>query len=139
MAKPQLKLRYRFMFFILTCLAILVADMTIALINKYILSYKGTVGKHYITLIGMAAVLVIFYIFVKNINRISEIFVNKFVQLTRVFLGREIGLYISAVAIFLIIFAGYYWIWFDRNLINEITAYYHSLKAGIISLIKNSI
>jgi hypothetical protein len=135
MAKNTLKLRFRILFFVLTCLAILIADLSIVLINKYVLSYKGEVGKHYITLIGMAAVLVIFYVFVTNITRLSEKFVNKFVHITRVYLGRQIGLYLSVSILFVFLFAGYYWAWFDMNLFNEIRDFFLSVLSGIRSLI----
>ena len=134
MGKITLKLKFRMIFFVLTCLAILAADLTIAFINKYILSYKGMIDKHYVTLMGMAAVLVIFYLFVKYINRISDWFVNKFVHITRVYLGREIGLYVSIIVLLLLTFAGYYWIWFDRNIFSEVQKILVSVPSHIKSL-----
>lgn len=120
MGKKMLKLRFRIIFYVFTFITILFADLTIALINKYILSYNGTVGKHYITLIGMTAVLIIFYLFVTTINKLSEKFVNKFVHVTRAYLGRQIGLYISVLILFILMYAGYYWTWFNGNFFNEI-------------------
>lgn len=139
MGKTAIKLRFRIIIFILTCLTILVADLTIAFINKYILSYKGTMGKHYVTLIGMTAVLVIFYLFMKYINKVSEKFVEKFVHITRVYLGRQIGLYISVTILLLCIFAGYYWTWFERNIFNEMWEFILSILSGIASLFKKLI
>ena len=129
--KNYLKLRFRIIFIVLTCLTILVADLTIALINKSILSYNGAVGKHYITLAGMTVVLVVFYFIVTNINKVSEKFVDKFVHITRVYLGRQIGLYISVSILFFFIYAGYYWTWFDRNLFHEIWSFILSIPQGI--------
>lgn len=134
MGQKLLKLRFRVIFVVLTCLTILIADLTIALINKYILSYKGSVGKHYITLAGMTVVLVIFYFIVTNINKVSEKFVDKFVHITRVYLGRQIGLYISVSILFFFIYAGYYWTWFDRNLFKEIWAFILSIPQGVRAL-----
>lgn len=120
MGTKLLKLKFRIIFFLLTCLALLTADLIIVLINKYILSYQGEIGKHYITIIGMAAVLAIFYLFVTNINKVSDYFVNKFVHITRVYLGRVIGLYIAISVLTIALYSGYYWAWFDRNLFSEI-------------------
>ncbi len=120
MGTRSLKLRFRIIFFVFTILTVLIADLTIALINKYILSYNGTIGKHYITVIGMILVVVILYLFVTSINKISEKFVDKFVHVTRVYLGRQIGLYISVSILFLFIYAGYDWTWFNGNLFYEI-------------------
>jgi hypothetical protein len=118
--KKMLKLRFRIIFYVFTFITILFADLTIALINKYILSYNGTVGKHYITVIGMTTVLIIFYLFVTTINKLSEKCVNKFVHVTRIYPGRQIVLYISVLILFILMYAGYYWTWFDGNFFNEI-------------------
>lgn len=134
MGKKLLKQRFKIMFYVFTFITILIADLTIALINKYILSYDGTTGKHYITLIGMTAVLLIFYLFVTSINKLSEKFVDKFVHVTRIYLGRQIGLYISVSILFLLIYAGYYWTWFNRNLFNEIWKILLGFISGIGSL-----
>lgn len=120
MRTKMLKLKFRIIFYILTCLAILVADLTIAFINKYVISYKGQIDKHLITIIGMAVVLIVFYILVTNINKFSEYFVNKFVHITRIYLGRVIGLYIAVAFLLFLIFTGYYWVWFDTSLYREI-------------------
>jgi len=120
MGQKLLKLKFRIIFFILTCLAILSADLIIVLINKYILSYKTEVGRHYITLLGMSGVLFIFYLFMKYISKVSDYFINKFIHITRVYLGRVIGLYIAVAVLFLLLYAGYYWAWFDRNFFSEI-------------------
>ena len=120
MGTRTLRLKFRIIFFILTCLAILGVDLAIVIINKYILSYRGQMGKHQITIAGIAGVLVIFYIFVSRFNRVSEWAVNKFVHVTRVYLGREIGLWISIAVLSLLLYAGYYWAWFDINFFDEI-------------------
>lgn len=136
MGKILLKLRFRILFFVLTCITIMMVDLIIVLINKKILSYKGTYGRHYITLIGMIAVLIIFYMFVKGINKVSEKFVDKFVHINRVFLGRQIGLYLSVSFLFLLIYAGYYWAWFDVNLFKEIWGFIQSVPSRAEALFK---
>ena len=120
MGAKTLKLKFRIIFFILTCLTILTADLTLVIMNKYILSYKGQVGHHYITLVGMTSVLVIFYILVSRFSKVSEFFVNKFVHITRVYIGRVIGLYLAIGILAVLLFSGYYWAWFDRNFFNEV-------------------
>lgn len=120
MGARTLKLKFRIIFFILTCLAILTVDLVIVLINKYILSYKGEVGRHYVTLLGIAGVLVVFYMFVSRFSKVSEWIINKFVHITRVYLGREIGLYLAIAVLSLFLYAGYYWAWFDINFFDEI-------------------
>ncbi len=137
MGLRTLKLRFRIIFAVFTILTILIADLTIVLINKYILSYNGVVGKHYITLIGMSIVVVIFYLLVANISKVSEKFVEKFVHITRVYLGRQIGLYISVSILFFFIYAGYYWAWFDRNLFKEIWEFILRVLFGIRSVFYN--
>ena len=139
MGQRTLKLRFRIIFFVLTVITLLIADLTIALINKYILSYNGTVGKHYITLIGMSVVLIILYLFIRSINKVSEKFVDKFVHITRVYLGRQIGLYISVSVLFLFIYAGYYWAWFNGNIFNEILEFLLSIPVKISSIFLNLI
>ncbi|HPS59115.1 MAG TPA: hypothetical protein PK514_13505 [Spirochaetota bacterium] len=120
MGARTLKLKFRIIFFILTCLTILTADLTLVIMNKYILSYKGRIGHHYITLVGMTSVLVIFYMLVSRFSKVSEFFVNKFVHITRVYLGRVIGLYLAIGILAVLLFSGYYWAWFDRNFFNEV-------------------
>ena len=134
MGTKSIKLRFRSIFFVFTILTMLIADLTIALINKYILSYNGTIGKHYITVIGMIIVVVILYLFVTSINKLSEKFVDKFVHVTRVYLGRQIGLYISVSILFLFIYAGYYWTWFNENFFKEIWELFLSIPYRVISL-----
>lgn len=123
MGTKTLKLKFRIIFFVLTCLAILTADLIITLINKFILSYKGEINRHYVTLMGMAVVLFIFYIFVTNITKVSEYFVNRFVHITRVYLGRVIGLYFAVAVLSALLYSGYYWAWFDRNFFMEIYSF----------------
>ena len=101
-------------------------DLAIVLINKYILSYSGRAGKHYITLFGMAAVLVIFYIFLSKFNRVSDYIVNRFVHITKAYIGRDIGLYTAIIILSLLLYAGYYMAWFDRNFFSE--TLYHIRK-----------
>lgn len=132
MGEKKLRLKFRIIFLVLTCLAILCADLTITLINKYILSYKGSMDLHLVTLAGMAVVLIIFYFLVSRFSKISEFFVDKVVHITRVYLGREIGLYISVLVLFLLIYSGYYWTWFDRNLYSEAWQFILSLPGRVI-------
>lgn len=134
MVSKLLRLRFRIIMIVMTCLTIMIADLIIVLINKYILSYNGNVGKHYITLIGMAAVLVIFYLMLRGINRVSEKFVEKFIHVTRVYLGRQIGLYISVSLIAILLFAGYYWAWFNNNLFYEVWVFIKSVPLLIKKL-----
>ena len=42
-------------------------------------------------------------------------------------MGRSIGLYLTILILFALIYAGYYWAWFDRNLFAEIADYFKSL------------
>jgi hypothetical protein len=127
MSGMVIKLKFKIIIFILTCLAILSADLIITLINKYVMSYNGIIDKHYVTLAGIGVVLVIFYILVSNINKLSEKLVNSFVHATRRIIGRVIGLYIAIIALALIIFSGYYWAWFNKNFFGEIWGFLKSL------------
>jgi len=104
----------------MTIAAIFIADLTITLLNKYIMTYKSGYDTHIMTLTGMGIVLALFLVLVKNINRLSDWAVRVFVTIGRTYLGRSIGLYITIVALFVLIYAGYYWAWFDRNLFVEI-------------------
>jgi hypothetical protein len=123
----KISIKQRLIFGMLTLTAILAADLTITLINKYIMTFKNRVDLHIMTLIGMGIVFVMFYILVSNIVRLSDWTVRTFVKLGRVYLGRSIGLYITVAVLFVFIYAGYYWAWFDRNLFDEIVKYLKSL------------
>jgi inner membrane protein involved in colicin E2 resistance len=116
-------MKQRLIFFLLTIEAIMAADLTISLINKYIMTYKDKIGLHYMTLIGMGVVLVFFYILVKNISRLSDWTVRTFVSVSRAYLGRSIGLYLAIAAVFGILYEGYYWAWFDRFFHREAIAW----------------
>ena len=80
------------------------------------MSLGKTADRRLVVLAGMFLVLVIFYFVVKWVSRFSEWFAEKFVHVTRVYFGRVLGLYISVAILFLLIFAGYYYAWFDVNL-----------------------
>lgn len=123
----KISIKQRLIFGMLTLSAIMVADLTITLLNKYIMTFKDKIDLHLMTLIGMIIVLVMFYILVSNIDRLSQWSVRTFIKLGRVYLGRSIGLYISIVILLGFIYAGYYWAWFDRNIFDEIFKYFKSL------------
>lgn len=123
----MVSLRSRFIFSIMTLAAILIADLSITLINKYLMSFKNKFNLHIVTLIGIAVVLVFFYILVKNISKLSDWSVRTFVKVGKRWMGRSIGLYITVLILFTFIYAGYYWAWFDRNLFMEIADYLKSL------------
>jgi hypothetical protein len=119
-------MKQKLIFFILTVSAILTADLSITLLNKYIMTHKNRVDPHIMTLIGMGVVFILLYILVSNINRISDWTVRTFVNIGRAYLGRSIGLYISIVLLLVILYAGYYWAWFDKYLHQEIIDFFKS-------------
>lgn len=123
----MVSLRSRFIFSVMTIAAILIADLTITLINKYMMSFKNKFNLHIVTLIGIVVVLIFFYILIKNISKLSDWSVRTFVKVGKRWMGRSIGLYITVLFLFIFIYAGYYWAWFDRNLFSEIAAYLKSL------------
>ena len=110
------RFKYRLINFVLTCIVILAADLLIVLINKKVMSLGKLGDRRLIVLAGMLLVLAIFYFVVKWVSRFSEWFVEKFVHVSRVYLGRMTGLYISVAVLLLLIFGGYYYAWFDVNL-----------------------
>jgi hypothetical protein len=116
----KLRLKFRAISFILTCIAILSADLLVTLINKAIMRYNGATDRRVVVLIGMLAVLFVFYMLIRFITRFSEWFTDRFVHATRVFLGRIIGLYLSIATLLFLLFAGYYYAWFDRNIFIEL-------------------
>ena len=115
------KMKFRFINFALTSIIILAADLTIAFANKSIMKYSGLKDKRVIVIAGMALVLAIFYIALKWINRVSEWFTEKFVHVVRLYLGRSMGLFISVVLLLFVLFAGYYYVWFNGNIFSEIS------------------
>lgn len=110
------RFKYRLINFILTSIVILAADLVIVLINKKVMAFGKISDRRIVVIAGMLFVLVIFYLVVKWVGRFSEWFAEKFVHVTRIYLGRVLGLYISVAILFLLIFAGYYYAWFDVNL-----------------------
>ena len=116
----KLRLKFKAIAFILTCTAILGADLLVTLINKMVMRYNGATDRRIVVLIGMLAVLIVFYILVRFITRFSEWFTEKFVHVTRVFLGRIIGLYLGIAVLLQLLFAGYYYAWLDRNIFTEL-------------------
>lgn len=123
----MISFKSRFIFFCTTVAAILVADLTITLLNKYLMTLRSRFDLHLVTLIGIVIVLVLFYIMIRNITRLSEWAVHTFVKLGRAYLGRSIGLYTTIAVAFVLIYAGYYWAWFDQNLFAEIVSKIKSL------------
>lgn len=119
----KIPFKQRIIFFLLTVSAILSADLIITVINKKIMTYQGRLGIHIMTLLGMSVVLVIFFLLVSNINRIADTTVRMVVKIGKKYLGRSIGLYLSLIGIFTLLYSGYYWAWFGRNFFGEIMTF----------------
>ena len=122
----KIPLKQRVIFAILTIYAILAADLTITILNKYIMTLNARFDIHLVTIIGMAVVLILFYIIISNIDKLSDWSVRTFVKIGKRYLGRSIGLYISLAVLLFIIYSGYYWAWFDRIFPAEV---WHSIRS----------
>jgi len=116
----KISLKTRVIRFMLTSSAILLADLMITSINKKVLELKEAYNIHLVTLIAMIVILLLFYIMFINLNKISEWAVNRFVQIGRRWMGRRIGLYATFSILFFFLYSGYYWVWFNQNLLNEL-------------------
>lgn len=124
-------MKQKLIFFLLTVEAIMTADLAISFINKYIMTLKNRIDIHYVTLIGMGVVLVLFYILVKNINRLSDWSIRTFVSVSRAYLGRTIGLYLAIIALFGFLYEGYYLVWFDKFFHQEVILWVKALIGKI--------
>jgi hypothetical protein len=109
--------------FFLAVSSILVADFFVNLLNKYLLTLTAYFDVHIVVLIGMGITLILFYMVIINIDKLSEGAVAIFVQLGRMYLGRWLGLFITVAGLLYVIYAGYYWIWFDKNFFHETLMY----------------
>ena len=116
----KISLKSRAVFVATTVIGIFVADLTISILNKFIMRLSDRFDPRIVTLIGMAVVLALFYVFVSNIQKISDWSVRIFVKLGRRYIGRSIGLYAAIVLLALAVFSGYYWAWFDRSFPSEL-------------------
>ena len=123
----KIPFKQKFIYTILTVYAIFTADLTITILNKYIMTLNDRCNLYLVTLIGMAVVLILFYILVSNIQKLSDWSVRTFVKMGKRYMGRTIGLYISLIFLFFVIFTGYYWAWFDRSFPAEVWQYVRSL------------
>ena len=116
----KISLKSRVVFIATTVIGIFVADLAISIINKFIMKLSDRFDPKIVTLIGMAVVLALFYVFVSNIQKISDWSVRIFVKLGRRYIGRSIGLYAAMLLLALAVFSGYYWAWFDRSFPSEL-------------------
>ena len=116
----KISLKSRAIFAATTVIGIFVADLTISILNKFIMKLSDRFDPKIVTLIGMAVVLALFYVFVSNIQKISDWSVRIFVKLGRRYIGRSIGLYAAMLLLALAVFSGYYWAWFDRSFPSEL-------------------
>ena len=116
----KISLKSRAIYAVTTISGILVADLTITVLNKYIMTLNTRFDARIVTLIGIAVVLALFYAFVSNIQKISDWSVRVFVKLGRKYVGRSIGLYAVLALLALAIYSGYYWAWFDRSFPSEL-------------------
>lgn len=123
----KIPLKQRIIYVVLTISIILVADFLVSVLNKYIMKLQNTINLHLLTVVGIASTLALFYFIVKYIKRFSDWFVHKFVHINRVYLGRNIGLVISIVILYGSLYAGYYWVWFNKNLFKEIFIFFYNL------------
>ncbi|MGL4369696.1 MAG: hypothetical protein ACRCUT_08510 [Spirochaetota bacterium] len=127
----KIPFKQKFIFASMTISAILVADLTITLLNKYIMTFRDRFDIHIVTLIGMLVVLLLFYVLVTNIEKLSDWAVRVFVKIGRRYLGRSIGLYFVLALLWCAIYAGYYWAWFDRSLPSESWRWFSGLFAWL--------
>ena len=116
----KISLKSRAVFAATTVIGIFVADLTISILNKFLMKLSGRLDPRIVTLIGMFVVLALFYVFVSNIQKISDWSVRIFVRLGRRYIGRSIGLYAALVLLAVAVFSGYYWAWFDRSFPSEL-------------------
>ena len=116
----KISLKSRAVFAATTIIGIFFADLTISILNKFIMKLSNRLDPKIVTLIGMFVVLALFYVFVSNIQKISDWSVRIFVKLGRRYIGRSIGLYTVLAVLALAVFSGYYWAWFDRSFPSEL-------------------
>lgn len=116
----KISLKSRAVFAATTIIGILLADLTISILNKFIMKLSTSLDARIVTLIGIGVVLALFYVFVSNIQKISDWSVRIFVRLGRRYIGRSIGLYAALVLLAVAVFSGYYWAWFDRSFPSEL-------------------
>jgi len=122
----EIPYKNRIIRFFLAVSSILVAEFLVNLINNYVLNLTRYFNVHLVVLIGMFITILLFYVVITNIEKISQGTIAIFVQLGRVYMGKWLGLFITVVGLFYVIYAGYYWIWFDKNFFKE-TVYYGNL------------
>ncbi|MBN1783336.1 MAG: hypothetical protein JW812_00005 [Alphaproteobacteria bacterium] len=101
--------------FTLALAMILIVNLFRAVLFHYMFKLSNGKGRYFITFIGMALAAFIFYALLKNMGRISKFVVEKIVRAGKEYMGRRKGFYISISVLYVLMFAAYYWVWFDRN------------------------
>ena len=87
---------------------------------KYVFEIANESSRYAITFIGMASVAFIFYVLLANFGRMSKFVVEKIVHTGKNYIGRRTGFYISVSILYVLMFTGYYYIWFNRNFFVDI-------------------
>jgi hypothetical protein len=101
--------------FTLALAMILIVNLIRAILFHLMFKFSNGNGRYFITFFGMALAAFIFYVLLKNMGRISKFVVEKIVRKGKEYMGRRRGFYISVGALYILMFAAYYWVWFDRN------------------------
>lgn len=105
-------------FFFVTA-AILCADLAVQTLAKIVLGMKDRFDTHLVTLMGMGIAVGLFYLFFLNLDKLSRLLVTTLVQLGRIYFGRWLGFLLAIFGTFYAVYAGYYWVWFDKNFFVE--------------------
>lgn len=102
----------------ITILTILLVDLSISYLNSVIvnLGTSNVLPKYTVTLLGIVVVVGLFMLLVEYLNDISEWILKFFVDIGRSMMGRKTGLYLTFIILLLLIYSGYYWVWFKGNL-----------------------
>ncbi len=101
--------------------SILLANLITIWIDKYLLTFKWNFPPYVFTLIGMGAIVIIFYPLYTHLDKWATLFSNKFIKAGKKFAGRRIGSILAFLTAFLLLFYLYGKEWFNVNVLKQIS------------------
>ncbi len=109
--------RFRAMVIVLTLLCI---DLITTSINALVTSLDKFVNPYLLTALGMMIVVVLFYPAFEFLNRWSNSFVEKSIDVSANVFGRKNALILVALLLLFVLYIGFLFLWFHKFLFSDV-------------------